>query len=83
MSISTRRRARRERIASLIRGGTFSPAARDEILSFVTSNGALDETRRLAASRIEEALPCLDSFPVSVYKESLRGLAAFILDRTY
>jgi len=75
--------ARRERIASLIRGGTLPPAARDEILSFVTSDGALDETRRKAALRIQEALPCLDRFPVSVYKESLRGLAGFILDRTF
>jgi octaprenyl-diphosphate synthase len=74
---------RRERIAALIRDGALPPEARAEILSFVTSNGAVDETRRLAAARIEAALPCLDAFPDSVYKESLRGLAAFILKRTY
>jgi octaprenyl-diphosphate synthase len=75
--------ARRERMAALIRSGTFSASARDEILAFVTSDGALDETRRKASQRMKESLPCLDRFPDSVFKESLQSLAAFILDRTY
>lgn len=75
--------ARRERIASLIREEALPPEARDEILSFVTADGALDEMRHKAFARMKETLPRLDGFPNSAYKESLRGLAAFVLDRTY
>jgi octaprenyl-diphosphate synthase len=75
--------ARRERIAALIRSRTFSAAAREEILAFVASDGALDETRAAADRRMRESLPYLDRFPDSAYKESLQGLAAFVLDRTF
>jgi len=74
--------ARRERLASLIQSRVYSPAVQSEILAFVTSDGILDETRRKAAEWMKESLPFLDRFPDSVYKESLRSLAAFILDRT-
>lgn len=74
--------SRRERVAALVRAESLSPAARDEILAFVTGNGALDEAREHAVRNMRGALPGLDRLPASAYRESLRGLAAFILDRT-
>ncbi|MBN2207123.1 MAG: polyprenyl synthetase family protein [Candidatus Aminicenantes bacterium] len=75
--------AGRERIASLLRTEALSPAAMDEILAFVTGNGALAEARRRAVRETKDALACLDALPASAHAESLRGLATLIANRTH
>lgn len=55
----------------------------DDILTAITSSGALDYTRRAAERAAQQASLAISSLPVSQFKDSLLQLCAFAVDRNH
>ena len=69
-------------ILSCLKAESVSAEDTTTIINLVKSSGALDYTRSIAAQRTQLAVKCLDSLPDSKYKEGLRDLVEFSLNRT-
>ena len=55
----------------------------DQILSAITTSGALDYTRRQAEMAAQRASKALDNLPESSYKTAMLDLAAFAVERNH
>ncbi|QKT04337.1 octaprenyl diphosphate synthase [Ectothiorhodospiraceae bacterium 2226] len=54
-----------------------------DVTHAVESTGAIAYTARCAQDQANQAIACLDDLPASRYKDALRGLAEFAVNRTY
>jgi octaprenyl-diphosphate synthase len=69
-------------ILSCLKSESVSAEDTTAIINLVKSSGALDYTKAIAAEKTQLAVKCLDSLPASQYKEGLRDLVEFSLNRT-
>jgi len=71
----------KERVARVLEEGGFHSVRFEEILEIVQRNGTLRAARDLAQRFAEAAKTSLEGFPDSQYKDALRSLADFIVER--
>ncbi len=71
-----------ELILRCLKSETTDLAETKAIIELVKSSGALEYTREIAASKTQLAVKSLDSLPPSPYKDGLRDLVEFSLNRT-
>lgn len=69
------------RIAELFRQEEKSAIEVEEALSLIMKTSALEESRKVAQEFIVQALRDLDHLKPSIYKDSLRSLAEFVVRR--
>ncbi len=55
----------------------------DEVTQIVQTTGALDYTLRFAEQHCEQALNAIHSLPESAYKEALKAIARFSVERSF
>jgi octaprenyl-diphosphate synthase len=75
--------AEKAKIAKLVEAGSFSPEGFEDVLEMVERYGTLAEARKRAQRFAEKAKSCLEVFPDSQYKEALRSLPDFIVEREF
>lgn len=68
-------------IQNVMRNGEYSGTFRQDLFAALSSNGALDRARNLADSYAQSARSALDCLPESPYRESLRALPTYVLER--
>lgn len=71
-----------ELIRRCLKSESVSAEETSTIINLVKSSGALDYTKSIAAEKTKLAVKCLDSLPPSQYKDGLRDLVVFSLNRT-
>ncbi len=69
-------------ILSCLKAESVSIQDTATIINLVKSSGALDYTKAIAAEKTTLAVQCLDALPASEYKDGLRDLVEFSLNRT-
>jgi octaprenyl-diphosphate synthase len=69
------------KISTVLEEGGFHSVAFAEILALLECHGALRQARDKARELAEQARSALDTFPDSPYRDALRSLPEFILDR--
>lgn len=55
----------------------------NEVCAAIKDTGAIEYTARAAQSEADKAVACLEVLPESIYKEALRALAEFSVNRSY
>lgn len=70
-----------EKVSRVLSEGGFHSVQFFEILGLIEGYGALQAAREKARRLAEEAKSSLESFPDSPFKEALRSLAEFIVER--
>jgi octaprenyl-diphosphate synthase len=73
----------RTKVAELIEDGDFRRTSLREIQRLLNGYGVIDAAGARARHLVERARAELDEFPESSYKDALRSLAEFILDRQF
>lgn len=73
----------RARVTQVVEDGGFTRVALAEIQDLVTRYGALESARARARGYAGHAVAELEGFPESSYRDALRSLADFIIDRQY
>jgi len=53
------------------------------LIDFVRKSGSMERVREEAQQYVDEAILCLDSFPVSNVKDSFQQLSQFVINRHY
>ncbi|MCA1615949.1 MAG: polyprenyl synthetase family protein, partial [Acidobacteria bacterium] len=71
----------RAAVQSVMRDGEYRAVTRARLVEAAKGSGALEEARARARESAEAARDALDALPVSDYREALRALPAFILER--
>ncbi len=71
-----------ELILHCLKSESVSKEDTSTIINLVKSSGALEYTRAIAAKKTQLAVQCLDALPASKYKDGLRDLVEFSLNRT-
>ncbi len=71
----------KRRVARVLEEGGYDSVPFSEILEMVERYGTLDAARRKANELVDAAKGFLDGFPDSPYREALRSLAEFIVER--
>ncbi len=69
------------KVSSVLDERGFRSVRFEDILALVERNGTVAEARNRAHQFAETAKGCLNGFPESQYKEALRSLADFIVER--
>ena len=69
------------RVRSMVRDIVSHPEYRDEIVSFVKSNGGLEYARKELQDYVDKAVKALSVLPDSYEKECLASLAYFTAER--
>jgi octaprenyl-diphosphate synthase len=72
----------RRRIIRMVKNESENPKKVKEVIQFVKNSGGIDYAIQTMNRFHQEALVILDSFPDSSYKNSLRQLVQFTIDRT-
>ncbi len=80
-SLQRCRPAEAEKVSRVLSEGGFHSVQFFEILELIERYGALQAAREKARRLAEEAKSSLESFPDSPFKEALRSLAEFIVER--
>jgi octaprenyl-diphosphate synthase len=70
-----------EKVTRIFEEHGFQSVRLEEILEVIKRNGTLRAARHKAQQFADLAKACLDGFPDSLYKEALRSLADYILER--
>ncbi len=73
--------AEAESVARVLRDGNYQSVPFSEIMDLIERYGTLRAARERARRFAESAKGCLDIFPESQYKDALRSLADFIVER--
>ena len=73
--------AHRPAVQSVMRDGGYEAIARARLVEAAEASGALDEARARARESAGAARDALDALPDSDYREALRALPTFILER--
>jgi octaprenyl-diphosphate synthase len=71
----------RNRLRTLMKRKTLAKGSREEILTIIRANGALDYTYRKAEEFSLRAREIVSQFPESAHREALSLLAEFVLSR--
>ncbi len=72
----------KKKIINIIKNESNKPAKVVEVIDFVKLSGGINYTTMVMNSYVQQAFEILDSFPQSKYKESLRDLIQFTIERT-
>jgi octaprenyl-diphosphate synthase len=72
----------KKKIINIIKNESNKPAKVVEVIDFVKLSGGINYTTTVMNSYVQQAYEILDSFPQSKYKESLKDLIQFTIDRT-
>jgi octaprenyl-diphosphate synthase len=72
-----------KKVSWVLEEGDFQKVKFSEILKLVERYGTLHAARRKAQNYAERAKACLDGFHDSQYKDALRSLAEFIVERDF
>jgi octaprenyl-diphosphate synthase len=72
----------RRKIIRTIRNDSDKPKKVREVIDFVRASGGIEYAQEAMRKFHAEALEILDTFPDSVYRNSLRQLVQFTIDRT-
>jgi octaprenyl-diphosphate synthase len=72
-----------QKVRSVLEEGGFNPLRFSEILDLIDRHNTLRAARAKAQEFALKAKRCLETFPDSPYKEALRSLPDFMLDREF
>lgn len=72
----------KRKIISIVRNESIKPAKVKEVISFVKQSGGIDYAVERMNTFHREALALLEDIPASDYKESLKQLVQFTIDRS-
>jgi octaprenyl-diphosphate synthase len=72
----------KRKIINLIKNESDKPNKVIEVIKFVKESGGIEYTKRIMQNYVNEAFAILDGFPGSIYKDSLKNLVQFTIDRT-
>ncbi|HLT79662.1 MAG TPA: polyprenyl synthetase family protein [Cyclobacteriaceae bacterium] len=72
----------RRKVIRTIRNDSDKPKKVREVIDFVRASGGIEYAQEAMRKFHSEALEILDTFPDSVYRNSLRQLVQFTIDRT-
>jgi octaprenyl-diphosphate synthase len=71
----------KRRIINLVKNESDKPKKVAEVISFVKSSGGIEYAAKVMKGFEEEAYHMLDAFPESIYKQSLRQLVKYTIER--
>lgn len=71
----------RARVQSVMREGNYQNVTREELLGAVERSGAMERARRRAVEFADRARAALDHLPDSEYRDALRSIPTFIIER--
>jgi octaprenyl-diphosphate synthase len=72
----------KRRIINIVKNESHKPAKVKEVIEFVKQSGGIEHATETMEMYIDEAMVILDSFPDSVYKQSLHDLVKFTIERS-
>jgi octaprenyl-diphosphate synthase len=72
-----------QKVRSVLEDGGFNSAGFSEILDLIDRYNTLQAAREKAQEFAQKAKRCLETFPDSPYKDALRSLPDFMLDREF
>lgn len=72
----------KRRIINIVKNESHKPVKVKEVIEFVKQSGGIEHATETMEMYIDEAMVILDSFPDSVYKQSLRDLVKFTIERS-
>lgn len=72
----------KRRIINIIKNESNKPVKVAEVIDFVKSSGGIQYTNQAMQRYVDEANDILNTFPASVYRDSLRDLIIFTIERT-
>ncbi|MGR3810104.1 polyprenyl synthetase family protein [Jiulongibacter sp. NS-SX5] len=75
-------RITRNRIINIVKRHSNKPAKVQEVIDFVKGSGGITYTKEVMISYVNEAYTILKEFPDSPYKESLKQLIQYTIERT-
>jgi octaprenyl-diphosphate synthase len=73
---------KKRRIINLIKNESDKPSKVAEVIVFVKESGGIAYTQQVMQSYVNQAFDLLATFPSSPYKEALKNLVQFTIDRT-
>jgi len=71
----------KRRIIGIVRSESEKPKKVREVIEFVKKSGGIDYARAKMALYYQQALATLDRYPESTYRQSLRNLVQFTIER--
>ena len=71
----------KRRIISIVKNESDNPRKVKEVISFVKNSGGIGYAQQAMAKFHQDALLLLERFPDSIYKQSLKQLVQFTIDR--
>lgn len=74
-------RSDKRHIINIVKNHNENPKKVKEVIAFVKDNGGMTYATKIMNQFHEEALVILDSFSDSLFKESLKGLVAYTIER--
>jgi octaprenyl-diphosphate synthase len=72
-----------QKVRSVLEDGGFNSAGFSEILDLIDRYNTLQAARKKAQEFAQKAKRCLETFPDTPYKDALRSLPDFMLDREF
>ncbi|MDA2933895.1 polyprenyl synthetase family protein [Acidobacteria bacterium AH-259-D05] len=74
-------RSEQDFIRNVVRTQDFSPQNKQRIIELAQAYGTLEDLQHLAEEYIGQAKKALLAFPDSIYRDALRSLGEFVIDR--
>lgn len=71
----------KRRIIGIVRSESEKPKKVQEVIEFVKKSGGIDYAREKMALYYQQALAILDRYPESTYRQSLKNLVQFTIER--
>jgi octaprenyl-diphosphate synthase len=72
----------KRKIINLIKNESNKPAKVAEVIQFVKKSGGIEYTQKIMQTYVDEAFEILDFYPKSEYRDSLKNLIQYTIDRT-
>jgi octaprenyl-diphosphate synthase len=72
----------KRKIINLIKNESNKPAKVAEVIQFVKKSGGIEYTQKIMQTYVDEAFEILDFYPQSEYRDSLKNLIQYTIDRT-
>lgn len=72
----------KRKIINLIKNESNKPAKVAEVIQFVKKSGGIEYTQKVMQTYVDEAFEILDFYPQSEYRDSLKNLIQYTIDRT-
>ncbi|HEX8545540.1 MAG TPA: polyprenyl synthetase family protein, partial [Cytophagaceae bacterium] len=74
--------AEKRRIINIVKNESDKPKKVTEVIEFVKAKGGIEYASKAMIKLQENALEILDTFPDSIYRQSLAGLVKYTIERT-